>query len=296
MEHIKVKEGNGIFPPIDMALSTGYSEAMFEQDGHLEPDQILVAPSAVPSPQYSKPIDVSVWSFWPTFGFSLMMGIVNGIAALLAVLIVLDFTLLSNPGFNWTDYIFNNFGTEFNAALVTSIIVSDAVSLALIGGLVLAKHGATLKEYLALKPIPVKTIAKLVALTLGLVAVSAIVDSFRNLPNNGTATDSIYNGVWPIFVWMAVVFVAPLFEEVMFRGFMFQGFLRTRLGPALAIILPAIWWGSLHAQYGGFDRGVIMVLGIILATVRFKTGSLYAPLVMHATWNLISMIQLSFVN
>ena len=249
--------------------------------------------STITSPSTSA--NSSVWSFWPTLGFSLMIGIVNGIAALLAVLLVVDYKLISNPGFNWTDYIFNNIGTQFNAIIVTSVIVSDLVSLAAIGGVILAKHGATLKEYLALHPIPLKTIAKLIALIIGLVALSAIVDSFRNV-SSPTPTGPVFEGVWPIFAWLAVVAVAPLFEEAMFRGFMFQGFLRTRLGPALAIILPAIWWGSLHAQYGVFDRGVIMVLGVVLATVRYKTGSLYAPLVMHVTWNLISMIQISFMT
>ena len=262
---------------------------MVEQNGPRELEQAPVTVALKPAP-FTPASNSSVWGFLPTFGFSLLVGVVNGIAALLAVLIVLDFTLLSNPGFSWMDYVLNNFGTQFNAAVVTSIIVSDAVSLALISGLVLAKRGATLKEYLALKPIPLKTIGGLIVLTLVLVALSAIVDSFRNLPSNSTTT-SIYDGVWPIFVWLAVVAVAPLFEEVMFRGFMFQGFLRTKLGPALAIILPAIWWGSLHAQYGGFDRAIIMVLGLVLATVRFKTGSLYAPLVMHVTWNLVAMIQ-----
>ncbi|XUW99495.1 MAG: CPBP family intramembrane glutamic endopeptidase [Dehalogenimonas sp.] len=266
---------------------------MFEQNEPLEPLKIDTSPvdrTSAPSPAM-----VRFWGFWPTLGFSAIVGVVNGIAGLLAVLAVVDFNLISNPNFNWTDYVFNSISTQFNAVIVTSVIVSDAVSLAVIGGLVLARHGASIKEYLALNPIPVKTVVKIVFLTLGLVAVSIFVDSFRNLPNN-PQPGPIYEGVWPVFAWFAVVLVAPLFEEVMFRGFMFQGFLRTRLGPALAIILPAIWWGLLHAQYGVFDRGVIIVLGIVLATVRLKTGSLYAPLVMHATWNFVSMIQLSFLT
>ncbi|APV44598.1 hypothetical protein Dform_01270 [Dehalogenimonas formicexedens] len=237
---------------------------------------------------------LSVWHFWATLGFSLVIGLVNGIAGILAVLAVIDLKLISNPNFNWTDYIFNSLGTQFNAVVVTSVIVSDIVSVAVIGGLILARRGATIKEYLALKPIPLKTIGQLIILTLGLIGVSALVDSFRNAPN--PQTGPVYEGVWPVFVWFAVVAVAPVFEEVMFRGFMFQGFLRTRLGPALAIILPSVWWGLLHAQYGGFDRGVIMVLGLVLATVRLRTGSLYAPLVIHATWNLVSMIQVSFMT
>ncbi len=262
---------------------------MSELNGLNNPDSApaLVIPPAPATPA-SKP-EVSAWGFWPTVGFGLLVGVVNGIAALLAILIVLDVAIFQNPDFSFTDYVFSDF-TSFNAALVVSVLLSDAVSLALIFGLVKAKHGATIKEYLGLKPIPLKTIVKLVGLTLGLVAVSMFIDTFRDLPEDAGG-GSLFDGVWPVFVWLAVVGMAPLFEEVMFRGFMFQGFLRTRLGPALAIILPSVWWGLLHAQYGAFDQSVIMVLGVVMAVVRLRTGSLYGPIAIHVTWNAVAMIQ-----
>jgi hypothetical protein len=250
-----------------------------------------VSSAVIPPP--SRP---PAWGFWPTFLFSLLVGVVNGLAAILAVFIVLDVAILSDPNFNWTDYIFSGFDTEFGPVVVVSVLLSGVVSLVLIAGLIKAKYGATIKEYLALKPLPFKTMAKLVALTLGLVVVSAIVDTFRTLPEDAAAAGSIYDGVWPVFVWLAVVGMAPLFEEVMFRGFMFQGFLRTRLGPALAIVLPAMWWGLLHAQYGGFDQMVIMVFGVVLAVTRLKTGSLWGPIGMHATWNMVAMIQTTLAS
>jgi hypothetical protein len=248
-----------------------------------------------PEAASSPPAPSTAWGFWPTFLFSLLIGVVNGLAALLAVLIVLDVAIISDPNFSWTDYVLSGIDNEFGPVLVVSVLLSGIVSLALIAGLIKARHGASIKEYLALKPLPLKTMAGLVALTLGMLLLSAVIDSFRSLPEDGGGV-TLFDGVWPVFAFLAVVVMAPLFEETMFRGFMFQGFLRTRLGPSLAIILPAIWWGALHAQYAFFDQVVIMVFGVVLAVTRLRTGSLWGPIAMHATWNLVAFVQIVAIS
>ncbi|KTB48220.1 CPBP family intramembrane glutamic endopeptidase [Dehalogenimonas alkenigignens] len=248
------------------------------------------AAADAPAPASEKAIPA--WGFWPTMGFSVLIGMVNAMASMLAVFIALDVALLSDPDLNWTDYIFSEFGTEFNAVIVFSIIFSGAVSLLLIGALIKARHGASIKEYLAIRPLPFGTIGKLVLLTFGLALLSGLIDTvFREAP--GGSAGAVFQGVWPVFVWLAVVGVAPLFEEALFRGFMFRGFSGTRYGAALAIGLPALWWGLLHVQYGGFDQAVIVALGIILGIVRWKTGSLWGPITVHAVWNAVAMIQVS---
>ncbi len=264
---------------------------MVEIDGQSNSEGV---PNTTPPAELATPPPAGspAWGFWTTFLFSLMIGVVNGLAAILAVFIVLDVAIISDPNFDWTDYILSGIDNEFGPVVVVSVILSGIVSLALIAGLIKAKHGATIKEYLALKPLPLKTMAALVALTLGMLLLSAVIDTFRNLPDDTAGTGALFDGVWPVFAFLAVVVMAPLFEEAMFRGFMFQGFMRTRLGPALAIILPAFWWASLHAQYGAFDRMVIMVFGIVLAVTRLRTGSLWGPIAMHATWNLVAFVQI----
>ena len=270
-----------------MAMENGRPEL---EPSALEPTSAGTAPVAVAPPL------TPAWGFWPTLGFSLMIGIVNGIASVLAVFLVLDVAILSDPNFSWSDYVFSGFDTDFGAVFAASVLLSGAVSLALIGALIKARHGAAIKEYLGVKPLPLRTMAGLIALTLGLVVVNEIINTFRHLPEDAAGAGDLFGGVGLIFVWLAVVGMAPLFEEVMFRGFMFQGFLRTRLGPSLAIILPAVWWGLLHAQYGGFDKLVIVALGVVFAVVRLRTGSLWGPLAMHATWNLVAMIQFSLAS
>jgi hypothetical protein len=255
-----------------------------------EPSAPIIVNAQQPTPPRPK-----TWGFWVTFGFALLVGVVNSLASILAVLLVLDVAILSDPNFDFTEYAFSAFDPHFGAVFVVSALLSGAVSIGLVVGLVKMKSGISVAEYLGLKPLPRPTILKIAAITVGLAMVSMIVDSFRDLPEY-SASALAFEGMWLVLAWVAIVGMAPLFEEVLFRGFMLPGFSRTRLGPALAIILTSAWWAMLHAQYGAFDKTVIFVLGAIFALSRLKTGSLWAPLTMHATWNFIAMIQLSLAQ
>lgn len=81
------------------------------------------------------------------------------------------------------------------------------------------------------------------------------------------------------------VILAPIAEEALFRGAMFSAIVR-RWGIWPAIIFPSILWGLGHVQY---EAAVIVGFcgaGILLAVIRWKSGSLYVPLALHAAYNL----------
>ena len=88
---------------------------------------------------------------------------------------------------------------------------------------------------------------------------------------------------------MATVIFAPVFEEVFFRGFLFEGFRYSKMGAAGAIFVTSLVWAGFHMQYGLLQIASIFVLGIILGVVRYRTGSLWAPLAMHVFNNLLAM-------
>lgn len=84
-----------------------------------------------------------------------------------------------------------------------------------------------------------------------------------------------------------VCVVAPLTEELFFRGFLFGG-LRRR-GLAVAAIVSGLAFGLAHV--GGSPIGFIVplaALGIILALLYERTGSLYPPIALHALNNSIA--------
>jgi hypothetical protein len=59
------------------------------------------------------------------------------------------------------------------------------------------------------------------------------------------------------------------------------------------VVLMALVWSSLHIQYDAYGMASIFVLGLVLGTVRIKTGSLWGPLLMHALWNLAATVQIA---
>ena len=89
--------------------------------------------------------------------------------------------------------------------------------------------------------------------------------------------------------WWLMLFVtvigAPVAEEFLFRGFLF-GVLRTSAaGFAGTALVTAFIWSTLHASYSLYGMTAIFLIGLYLAWVREKTGSLITPLVCHAVYN-----------
>lgn len=82
-----------------------------------------------------------------------------------------------------------------------------------------------------------------------------------------------------------IVIVAPLSEELFFRGFMYAGLRRAlSIWPAAAI--SAMVWGSLHLTAGNVGVAIqISVLGVVLAYLYERSGSLWTPIIAHALNN-----------
>lgn len=82
-----------------------------------------------------------------------------------------------------------------------------------------------------------------------------------------------------------VVVTGPVLEELLFRGAMFSALLR-RWGSGVAAIVPSLLWGLLHLGYEPWFVASIAGSGVVLAIIRWKSGSLYIPLCLHAAGNL----------
>ncbi len=91
------------------------------------------------------------------------------------------------------------------------------------------------------------------------------------------------------FVLLACV-GAPVFEELIFRGFAFNALLRYT--PAwLAVLLSSALFGIAHLLPG--NAGAIAPLaagGVVLALVYYRTGSLIASMITHATFNAVTVV------
>lgn len=83
------------------------------------------------------------------------------------------------------------------------------------------------------------------------------------------------------------VLVAPICEEIFFRGFAFAGFLRG-MSVWPAVTLSALLFGISHGDIGSLAP--LIVFGAVVAIVRWRTGSIWPGVVIHATNNLIAAL------
>jgi uncharacterized protein len=94
------------------------------------------------------------------------------------------------------------------------------------------------------------------------------------------------NSVALILFWLSLTVIAPVSEEIAFRGFLLRGWMSTRLGVAGAIVLSSLLFAAIHGpdQLAVFIS--LFVGGMLLATMRWLSGSIVPTILMHATWNL----------
>lgn len=112
----------------------------------------------------------------------------------------------------------------------------------------------------------------------------AITASTRAIATEGYAEQMAQRSFPELLLSMVVL--GPLWEELLFRGAMFSALLR-RWGVWAAAIIPSILWGLIHTDYEWWVVASTVGSGVVLAVIRWKSGSLYPPLVLHAAVNLL---------
>lgn len=82
----------------------------------------------------------------------------------------------------------------------------------------------------------------------------------------------------PIYLLLTVCIFAPFIEEFIYRGLFLNGLLK-KYSPKVAIVLSALIFAIAHRN---IPQGInAFLLGLLLATVYYKTHSLYICIFMH---------------
>jgi len=81
--------------------------------------------------------------------------------------------------------------------------------------------------------------------------------------------------------------VIPLFEELFYRGIILTSLLRTGSAP-LAIVVSAAFFGIVHLPVP-HSVPALMILGLALGYAYYRTRSLWAPVAMHAAFNVYNL-------
>jgi membrane protease YdiL (CAAX protease family) len=87
-------------------------------------------------------------------------------------------------------------------------------------------------------------------------------------------------------------FVAPVVEELTFRGLGFT--LLAPYGPWVAIVGTGLLFGAWHGLIVAFP--VLAGFGIVLGWLRYATGSVYPPIVLHGIFNGIAIASVPFLE
>lgn len=92
-------------------------------------------------------------------------------------------------------------------------------------------------------------------------------------------------GAQSLWAWAGMGVILPICEEILFRGALYGG-LRRLLSPTAAAVISGLLFGVIH------DPVVMLpvaALGVLLAWVYERSGSLMAPCVLHVTQNLSTL-------
>jgi hypothetical protein len=132
-----------------------------------------------------------------------------------------------------------------------------------------------------------------VALAVIVQSASALLPIPKSLPIERYFRDTL--GAWMMAGFG--VTLAPLVEELYFRGFMYPALAR-RLGVAMGVAITSALFAFIHASQLAHAWAPLLLLflvGVVLTTVRVRTGSVATTLLIHVGYNatLFAMLYLA---
>jgi len=175
--------------------------------------------------------------------------------------------------------------------IVTGLWITEALAIALPALFVLSFAGLRPIPYLGLRRLRLRH----VLVAVGVAIANQPVVSFLTWAAHGVlppglvedfdAKQRMLDAVFrasAIPMVVTVTVAAPLGEEIFFRGFALPA-LRHTVGPLLALLISAALFALLHMDSVGFIG--LMEIGIVLAALRWWSGSLWAAILGHAVNN-----------
>ncbi|MFC1548402.1 lysostaphin resistance A-like protein [Candidatus Omnitrophota bacterium] len=190
----------------------------------------------------------------------------------------------------------DNFRMIFNTAMM------NVVGISVILYFVIKKHGQkinaiglTLKGFSKSVYYAIVGYVALVPILLGIMVITFFVTKLiKYQPPVQPIVEVFMEEKETAVLWLSTLFAAifgPVAEEIFFRGFMYNAIKRT-LGMFWGMIITAAVFSMLHAHIAGFLP--IMALGILLAYLYEKTGSLVTSMSVHIMHN-VGMLLMVFL-
>lgn len=186
---------------------------------------------------------------------------------------------------------------EQNARIAANTAIMDITAIGVIFYFVINKYrqkiiklGLSLKDGLKNAWLGVTGyITIMPLLILVLIAVVSVVNFFGYEPPPQEVVEMFLAAEKTKFLFFLMIMVAiigPFAEEIFFRGFAYNA-IKKKIGFAGALFITSILFAGLHADIVGFFP--IFVLGILLAYLYEKTGSLIPSITVHILHNSLTI-------
>lgn len=231
------------------------------------------------------------WGFWATLGFSVVIIVLYVFAQFFAIGMAIDADSLGDTQVNEEEFIesIESNGLYLSVATIASAWVGSLV----IVGIILLRKDISVKEYLAIKKLPLKVYARWFGIFLIFIFGWEGLNILFDQPGSDWMIKTYETAGYLPLLWVSLVIAAPLIEELFFRGFLFEGLRDSWMGATGAVLVASIGWAAIHTQYDLFQIVMIGLLGVLLGIAKIKTRSLYITLAMHSLLNLIATLQVA---
>lgn len=167
-------------------------------------------------------------------------------------------------------------------------------SIAAIQLLVLKRRNLDFRN-LGLRPFPAEWRRRTAAVTLMSFALVILIQTLLlgllgEIPDNPQVSALTFERPSPLTLLLSFIVVCaivPLFEELLFRGLLF-GWLRLYLGTAFAAGVSALAFAAVHGMLHAIPG--IFALGVILALLYERSGSLWPAVICHGAYNALMLV------
>lgn len=252
-----------------------------------DPGTIVAAPPPLPQVPVAKP---SPWRFWTTLGMGVAIAMVfTTIQSFVAIGLVFFFHWEGPEGMAG---LLENVETLIHDGRVLSVSLLISFPVMLAGCLFFAhlRRGMSCRDYFSLKPMRKVWWLLLPLFTVGFsLALGWLLQCAGAPESNEWMLQIAASAREHPSVLIGLVLFAPIAEEFLFRGFLFRGWEESRLGVVGTILFTSVTWALIHGQYDVYGLIFIFALGVVLGVARWKTGSIYAPILIHLVNNAFAM-------
>jgi membrane protease YdiL (CAAX protease family) len=170
-------------------------------------------------------------------------------------------------------------------------VISDLLGIAALAKLVDLRAPGQAAPYLAVRPFATadakRWLAVMAAFFLAEWIIEAVLRPMLDMPAPPNWLDNA--NLSPLLL-MALVITGPIYEELLFRGFVLEGLAPTPLGASGSLVLSTLAWTMLHWQYDTVSLIMVFGSGLLFGLARLATGSLLLAILLHMTWNAVSML------